>query len=177
MRYLLGTLFVFSCLSIAGCSSADSVVTQPIPIAGGKLVPISFGPRGPISGKANGFEVHYAATTPGTVVTQLIYKFAFSAPPGAQLKRVVVDDISEDQSGQLLVDEKPWLDNNMWRTETKPYDYKDPMLAWVYTVSHTMRVYRFTITETDGKQSILYQVTGSPAYVKGAIRASWGEKY
>ncbi len=175
MRRFLG-LLIIPLFLLAGCGTPE-VVMQPVPIAGGKLVPIAFGPRGPIAGKANGFEVLYAASNPGAVATQLVYKFAFSAPPGTQLSRVIVDDISDEQNGRLVDDEKPWLDSDRWRTETKPYDSKDPLLAWVYTISHTMRVYRFTITDKAGKQTVLYQVTGYPAYIKAAIRATWGEKY
>ena len=54
---------------------------------------------------------------------------------------------------------------------------KDPLLAWVYTVTNSMRVYRFTITDSTGKKTVLYQIGGYPSFIKAAMRSSWGEKY
>jgi hypothetical protein len=176
MKSSAGLLFV-SLLLFTACSSPTDNL-RPIPIAGGKVVGIAFGPQGPMPGKGNGYEVQYAASVPGTTKTELIYKFAFTAPPSTTLKRVVVDDISDEQSAPGLIDEqKPWLDGNLWKGETKPYDIKDPLLAWAYTVTPSMRVYRFTITDSTGAQTILYQLTGYPQFMKAAMRFSWGEKY
>lgn len=176
MRFPVGLILV-SLLIYSGCSSPDGAM-RPVPIAGGKVVGIPFGPQGPLPGRENGYEVLYAASVPGADKNQLIYKFSFSAPQGTKLKEVVVDDISDEQSASLVDDRQPWLDEqHRWHTETKPYDAKDPLLAWVYTVTPSMRVYRFTITDEAGKKTVLYQLTAYPAFMKGAIRFSWGEKY
>ena len=174
-HFSIGLLLVAS-LFLAGCGTSD-VVVRPVFIAGGKLVGIPFGPHGPMPGKADGYLVEYAATVPGAVATQLIYKFAFVAPPATSLKHVVVDDISDEQSGTLIDDQNPWLEENRWHAETRPYEVKDPLLAWAFTVTPSLRVYRFTITDAAGKQTILYQVTGYPEFMKAAMRSSWGEKY
>lgn len=174
MKISLGLMLV-SVLLLTGCGTTDS--KRPIPIAGGKVVGIAFGPNGPVPGKADGYEVRYAAGVPGAVATQLVYKFAFSAPPAVKLKSVVVDDISDEQSSSLIEDLQPWLDENGWHGETKPFDAKDPLLAWVYTVTPSMRVYRFTITDMSGKKTILYQASAYPEFIKAAMRFSWGEKY
>lgn len=175
MKISLG-LMLLSFLLFAGCGTGTTM--RPVPIAGGKIVGIPFGPRGPLAGQANGYEVLYAASVPVPNTKEIVYKFAFSAPPSTSLKRVVVDDISDEQSSSMINDEKPWLDDkNSWRTESKPFDAKNPLLAWVYTVTPSMRVYRFTITDSTGKQTVLYQLTGYPEFLKGAMRTSWGEKY
>src|SRR5665213_258142 len=122
---------VLSALFFAGCSTTDNL--RPVNIAGGRVMPIPFGPHGPINGAANGYEVQYASSVPGASATKLVYKFAFSAQPGVTLKRVVVDDISDEQSFPSLVDDrKPWIDGNLWRGESQPFDDKDPILKWVY---------------------------------------------
>jgi len=169
-------LLIVSLVLLAGCSSTDAPLT-PVAIAGGKVVGIPIGRNGPQPGRSNGYEVIYAAIVPGEQVTQLVYKFAFSAPPSVKLTRVVVDDISDEQSSPMIDDSQPWLDQNLWRSERKPLDCKDPLLAWIYTVTPSMRVYRFLITDSTGKQTTLYQLTGYPPYVKSAMRHSFGEKY
>jgi len=176
MKSSLG-LLLLSALVFSGCSSPTETV-RPVPIAGGKVIGIHFGPHGPIPGKADGYEVRYAISIPVPDTKTIIYKFGFLAPPGTKLDRVVVDDISDEQSSSMMDESKPWLDeNNEWKGETKPYDYKNPLLAWAYTVTPSLRVYRFTITDSAGKKTVLYQVTGYPEFVKAAMRFSWGEKY
>jgi hypothetical protein len=167
---LLASLFI-----LAGCSTTDNM--RPVPIAGGKVVGIQFGPQGPLPGKADGYEVRFASMVPATGTNSVVYKFAFSAPAGVTLKHVVVDDISDEQSSPLIDDQQPWVDNNFWHNETKPFENKNPLLAWVYTVTPSMRVYRFTITDAAGKHTVLYQLTGYPEFIKASIRRSWGEKY
>ncbi len=170
-------LLLFSVLFFSACDTPTEKL-RPVQIAGGKVVPIPFGPGGPINGKSNGYEVKYAVTVPIADTKSLNYKFSFTAPPGAKLERVVIDDISDEQSSSLYEESKPWLDeHNEWKGETRVYDYKDPLLAWVYTVTPSMRVYRFTITDSTGKKTYLYQVTGYPDFIKAAMRFSWGEKY
>ncbi len=173
---LSATLWVLSVCLFAGCSSTDNM--RPVSIAGGKLVVIPFGPHGPMNGQANGYEVWGANAVPGATPTQLIYKFLLTAPSGVTLKRVVVDDISDEQSYPGIIDDdKPWLDGKIWKGETPPFDNKDPNLKWIYTVSPSVRVYRFTVTDSAGATTILYQVTPYPPYAKTAMRFSWGEKY
>ena len=175
MRSPVGLLFI-ALVCLGGCAATDTLL--PIPIAGGKVVGIPFGPRGPLSGAGNGYQIQFAGGLPGQTATQLVYKFALTAPAGVTLKEVLIDDISDEQSVAGLVDDqKPWLDGNFWHGETKPFDVKDPLLAWAYTVTPSTRVYRFTITDTAGIKTVLYQVAGYPQYVKAAMRASWGEKY
>ena len=174
---LFPACLLLSVLFFSACSTPTDHM-RPVPIAGGKVVPIPFGQGGPLNGKSNGYEVHYAITVPVPETKAVIYKFSFVAPPGAKLERVVIDDISDEQSSSLYEENKPWLDeHNEWKGETKAYDYKDPLMAWVYTVTPSLRVYRFTITDAAGKKTYMYQVTGYPDYIKAAMRFSWGEKY
>ena len=169
-------LLFLPALFFAGCSTTDNL--RPVTIAGGKVVPIPFGPHGPINGASNGYEVQYASSIPGATPTKIVYKFAFTAPAGVTVKRVVVDDISDEQSCAALIDDrKPWIEGNLWHGESQPFDAKDPLLKWVYTVTPSTRVYRFTITDSADKKTFLYQVVGYAQFVKAAMRFSWGEKY
>ncbi len=173
----VSTILVLALLVFAGGCSTSDIVKRPVPIAGGKVVGVLFGARGPLPATGNGYEVIYATTVPGTIPTDVVYKFAFIAPPGTNLQRVTVDDISDEQSSAMIDDLHPWLEENAWHGEMKPLDRKDPLLAWVYTVTPSMRVFRFTITDVGGKQTVLYQLTVYQPFIKSAMRYSWGEKY
>jgi len=162
-------------LVLAGCGSPSEVMT-PVPVAGGHHIGIRVGPNGPLPGKGDGFTVLHAATAPGAE-KHIVYQFALSAPPGAALQRIQVDDISDEQSGPLVDDQHPWVTENVWHIETSPIAADDPRLAWIYTVTPSLRVYRFTITDQAGHQTIIHHVTAYANYIKGIIRSQWGEKY
>ena len=141
------------------------------------MIGIPFGPGGPRHGQANGYEVIQSIVAPGANDRQIVYQFAFTAPPAATLRRVQIDDISEDQSGALIDVENPPLLANLWQIATAPLEATDPLVKWVYTVTPSLRVYRFTITDAAGQRTVLHQLAVYPDYFKAAIRRKWGEKY
>jgi hypothetical protein len=163
-------------LVLAGCGTPGDQM-RPVPIAGGRVVDIPFGPGGPRAGRANGYEVKQANLAPGAQEREVIYQFAFTSLPGAELKSVQVEDISDDKAYPLIDDQHPWLTDNRWHAETRPIAATDPRLAWVYQVVPSMRVYRFTLIDTADRRSVLYQLAVYPDFIKSAIRRKWGEKY
>ena len=163
-------------LLLAGCS-APTQQMRPVPIAGGHTLGILVGPNGPLPGAADGYMVLQSNTKPGKDPQEVIYQFAVSVPPGATPARIQVEDISEEQSGPLLDDQHPWLTDNVWHMETQPLKKDDSRLAWVYTVTPTMRVYRITVTDQAGKKSVMHQVAMYADFIKGIMRSQWGEKY
>jgi len=176
MRLTLPACLVPAVLLLAGCASPTDQL-RPVPVAGGHVIGIAFGPRGPLPGKADGYTVLGAISQPSPQGHQIIYQFAFSAPPGAALKRVQVDDISDEKSSPLIDDTHPWLSDNVWHMETSPMASDDPRLSWIFTVTPSMRVYRFTLTDQAGHTTIMHQLTGYPDFIKAVIRSKWGEKY
>jgi hypothetical protein len=162
-------------LILAGCAATEQL--QPVPISGGRLLGVKVGPHGPLPGSANGFEVVRSNLAPAAQDNQAIYQFGFVAPPGTSLQRVQIEDISDEDDAPLVDDQKPWLEQNLWHIETAPLDCKDPKLSWVFTVTTSLRVYRFIVTETSGRKTSMYQVVGYPNFAKAAIRSKWGEKY
>ena len=164
-------------LLLAACGGPSEKL-QPVRIAGGHLLGIPVGPHGPLPGRADGFEVMHAGCSPDKEHKELVYQFIVKIPPGVTVSRIVVDDISEEQPSDALVDDgKPWVSDDTWQINTSPIKAADPRLAWVYTVVATMRVYRFTITSSLGKQTVINQVQGYPDFFKTLIRRGWGEKY
>lgn len=162
-------------LLFVGCSTSNEM--RPIPVAGGRVIGIPFGPQGPRPGQADGYTVKLANAVPGQQEREIFYQFAVNAPPEAVLQRVEVDDISEDQPSHLIDDGHPWITDHVWHMNSPPLKANDPRLAWIYTVTPTLRVYRFTLTDKSGRKTILHQVSGYPDFVKSMIRQKWGEKY
>jgi len=148
-----------------------------MPISGGRVVDIPFGPGGPRPGRANGFEVAMATITPSTAENEIIYQFGLTAPPAAALQSVQVEDITDDKPYLFVDDQHPWLTENRWHAVSKPLAAGDPRLAWIYQVTPAVRIYRFTLIEASGRRSVLYQVTAYPEFIKVTVRRKWGEKY
>src|SRR5690242_17152092 len=97
---LISGLFCASVLIFSACSTPTERM-RPIPIAGGKILPLPDGLKGPANGKTNGYEERYTATVPVPNSKILTYKYAFTAPPGAKRENLVIDDISVEQAGTL----------------------------------------------------------------------------
>jgi len=170
MRLSVNLLVFPLVMALGGCASPEQL--HPVPIAGGKLLGI-----GPNSGKANGYEIQQSAITPGTQERQVFYEFALSLPPDTTLKRVRVDDISDEQASLLIDDRKPWQEDRRWHARTSTLDAADHRLLWIFTVTPSMRVYRFIVSDATDRETILYQVVPYPDWIKSAIRRRWGEKY
>jgi hypothetical protein len=178
MRQLYFSLLVPVLFALGGCASPTEV-QHPVTVKGGRMIGIPFGPQGPLPGRGNGYEVRQASMGPGPGAqdSEAVYQFAVSIPPGVKLQRVQVEDISEEQFSPLVDDRNPWLTDDHWQITTPPMKPDDPRLAWMYTVTLSVRVYEFTITDTTGKQTVLHQVIVYPDLLKSLVRKKWGEKY
>ena len=161
----------------AGCASPE--VIRRIPISGGKVALFSFGPKGAEPGRANGYEVKEAFLMPATDAKEVLYKFIVSTPPGASLKRIQIEDVSEEDGPAfpLIDDSAPVIKEGRYQISTPTIAAGDRHLQWVLTITTTMRVYHFTLTDTAGKTTEMLHVSAYPDFVKSAIRQKWGEKY
>jgi len=169
-------LLILVPLMLDGCVSSE--VKQLIPITGGKTVAFSFGPKGAEPGRANGYEVQVAALLPGTDPKESFYQFAFTSPVGAQVKRVQIEDVSEELAAFPLIDDTtPKFTGNRWQADSAKIKAGDPHFAWALTIQTSMRVYRFTITDVAGVQTEMLHVVGYPDFIKSMMRKKWGEKY
>ena len=175
MRPLSCLLLITLLVGLGGCAMPDEM--HPFPISGGRVVDIPVGPNGPHNGKANGYEVMHAWMVPGTNNREIIYQFAVSVPPGVTPTSIKVEDISDDQSYLLADDQRPWVTDHRWSIDSLPIPAEDPRLAWIFHVTPSLRVYRFTILDGASRRSVLYQVTNYGNPFKFSVRHKWGEKY
>ena len=162
---------------MAGCASPE--VIRRIPISGGQVASFSFGPKGAEPGRANGYEIKEALLMPGTDAKDVVHRFAVSTPPGTNLKRVQIEDVSEEDGPafSLVDDSSPTITNGSYQASSAALHAGAPQLQWIYTITTTMRVYRFTLFDAAGRKTEILHVTGYPDFIKSAIRMKWGEKY
>jgi len=163
-------------LALAGCVSPE--IISRITTTGGKVVSFSFGPKGAEPGRANGFEVRTAVFVPSENGQEITYHFSVSAPAGTALKRVQVEDVTEEAAAFPMVDDTgPKIDANLWSAKSAVVPAGDEHLQWVYTITTSMRVYRFILTDAAGKATEIYHVTAYPDFIKSGLRKKWGANY
>jgi hypothetical protein len=169
-------VFLFLSVLFAGCTTPEA--KRIITISGGKTAVFSFGPKGAEPGRANGYEVQIAAILPAADAKEIYYQFAFTAPAGANVKRVQIEDVSEEAAAFPLIDDQaPKLTGNRWQGDSATVRAGDAHLAWALTIQMSMRVYRFTITDAAGTRTEMLHVVGYPDFIKTVLRKKWGETY
>ena len=145
-------------------------------IAGGQEVTIPLGSHGIEPARAEGLQVDFASCTLNNE-KKLLYGFALSDSQGRTLRRIRVEDVSEDAPILLVDDAQPTFKDKKWIGSSKPFEPSDPAVAWIATITNTLRVYRFTVTLPDGRDVVLLQGSMFLNPMKAAIRQMWGQNY
>jgi hypothetical protein len=160
---------------LAACSSGGSI-SMLTTIAGGEKIAVPLGPRGVEPSKKDGVQIELATCTLNRD-KKLVYAFELSDERKRAVRRVRVEDVSDASSALLVDDTQPALTQNRWRGSSRPFEPGDPSLAWLATITNSVRVYRFTVTFADGHEVALLQGSMFPNFIKSSIRQTWGEKY
>ncbi len=168
---LAGGLLV---LLLAGCATGD--VEMLATITGGKQLRVPIGRGGVEPAREDGVEVKLASF----ILNQdkkPIYAFALSDSRARAVRQIRVEDVSDETAVTLVDDTDPKVPaNGTWNRETAPIELGDPRLAWLVTISNTLRVYRFTVTFADGRTLVLHQGALFSAHVKEAMRQTLAPK-
>lgn len=118
-----------------------------------------------------------AALTPAKEAREVFYRFALIAEKAPAVRRIQIEDVSDEEVIPLVDDTKPEFKDGHWQAETPVIQADDPRLAWVMRINASMRVYRVTLTTTTDRRISFHHVVSYPEFFKAAIRAKWGEKY
>jgi hypothetical protein len=103
-------------------------------------------------------------------------RWAFSIQPkqATELTAIRIEDVTDSAPLLLVNDVAPQLDGGKWTENAGLMELSSASLRWLFAPKETVRVFRCTITEVDGRSYVLYQgVWYSPA-AKNAIRAVVG---
>jgi hypothetical protein len=162
-------------LLLAGCGTGGTTVL--VPVNGGReKVRVEFTAHGPAHASAEGFEVMAAGFIPYPAPKKPELGFSIVAKGAPPLRRINVEDITEEAPVTMFTDEAPVFKDGTWWGIIKETDAHDPRIDWLYRANNDLRIYRFTLTTTDGRTLVLDHPSNFPTFLKAAIRASFGEK-
>jgi hypothetical protein len=170
-RLLALSILVMPLLFFSGCASSSP--RELIPIAGGQSVRLDRQGRG--FKPAENDRVVITDTGLQTVNLDGNYyvRWSFSIRPkqAAELGAIRIEDVSDAAPLLLVNDVAPQQNGGKWTENAGLMELSSTSARWLSEPNPTVRVFRFTINEVDGRSYVLYQgVLYSPAS-KDAIRA------
>jgi hypothetical protein len=165
------SFFLLPVLCLAGCVSSSSRVSAPM--AGGQSIALER--------EGSGFK---RAENDRIVVTDaalqvvnlngneyLRWRFAISPKQAAVLGSVRIEDVSDPAPFLLVNDVAPQLDAGQWTENAGLMEPSSTSIRWLFEPKETVRVFRFTMDEPDGRSYALYQAVAYAPASKEAIRA------
>jgi len=108
---------------------------------------------------------------------ELAFSFIAEFEAGAQLKAVVIDDVTDSPIERIYDDPSAKLTkNNVWGAVSKPFAPQDEHVNWILTVENSIRIFRFTFTLADGSVHKILKPLFVPSNVKDFMRTQLGLK-
>ena len=102
------------------------------------------------------------------------WNFSIRPKQATELSAIRIEDVTDPAPLLLVNDVAPQQDGGKWTENAGLMELSSTSVRWLYEPKETVRVFRFTISEADGRSYVLYQgVQYSPA-AKDAIRAMVG---
>jgi hypothetical protein len=159
---------------LIGC--VHQATTVSFPVAGGQR--IAFEKVGSAFGRAE--NSRFVITESGLTTYReagknyLQWQFGFRVKQPTKLQSVMVEEVSGLQPILILEDLAPKIDGIEWRKRSGLTPVGSSTVSWFFDPSSTLRIFRFSINEADGKRSTLYQAALFNKKSKDALRYQMG---
>ncbi|HEX2852768.1 MAG TPA: hypothetical protein VHO24_05980 [Opitutaceae bacterium] len=159
-----------------GCASTEFSYTTAV--SGGERLKFTFVKGRPAPAKAEGIQIIDAGLQPDPEAKKVLFRFHIRDENAARsLRTIRVEDVTDETPVVLVEETAPTLVQQNWRGTSRPFGPDDPEVKWIAYIAETVRVFRFTITTSDGRTIVVHQATMVPAWMKGVIRSLFGQKY
>lgn len=166
------SLLATSLLLVGGCANNSHSIS--VPIAGGEVV--RFQRTGSILNQAENDRA--VVTDAGLQAVNyernpyLRWTFALRPKQPTNLAEVRVEDVSDSVPAMLVNDLAPQQDAGKWSSNSGLIELSPTSLPWFFDKVESIRTFRFTIREAEGKKYVLYQAALYTPAAKEAIQNS-----
>jgi hypothetical protein len=155
----------------SGCASSPRQVS--VPITGGQTVNLERQGPGFKQAENDRVKISSAGLQAVNLNGNMYVRWAFSIRPkqARELSTIRVEDVTDPAPLLLINDVAPQPDGGQWTENGGLMELSSTNAHWLSKPNETVRIFRFTFNEPDGRSYLLYQgVRYSPA-AKEAFRA------
>ncbi|KAB2647226.1 MAG: hypothetical protein WCO38_01305 [Verrucomicrobiota bacterium] len=164
-------LIVLSFLS-AGCTTGTFSVN--VPIAGGKMRQIQLGSKGPVHAEDEYIAIEKAFIQIQGATKVGNFNWAFKVKGPVKPISVKIEDMSDDEPMVMLSQSPIEIAGNTWEAKGIDITQTYEGIKWIYEIENSLRVYRFTITLSNGTTSELYEGVSYPTQIKEYLKTQMG---
>jgi hypothetical protein len=179
-----GLFLLLLLMALPGCQMAQyGTFTREVPLAGGQTEQVQFVHGLAVTAENEDFRVGVAGLRPAG--QNIFLLFSIYSKRDALPRRVKVEDVSENGAEVFVDDLHPGFlaDPNSPGGVTRTWAWqKGPLIAtdwrptWFHDPDESVRLYRFTIVTSDGREEVLDQAMSYPASVKKFILKALPDK-
>jgi hypothetical protein len=168
---VLPPLFLLPALWLTGCASSSS--RSSAPISGGQAVALEREGSGFKRAENDRIRVTDAALQAVNLNgnNYVRWRFAIRPKQAAALSLLRIEDVSDPTALLLVNDVAPQLEAGQWTENGGLMELTASSVRWVFVANETVRIFRFTVNEPDGRSYVLYQAVSYLPASKEAIRA------
>jgi hypothetical protein len=168
------TIWLVIGLGLVGCAQQE--VTEQIRITGHRFVACKRIGDQFVNSENDRFVVTEAGlTTYRTGGKNFVrWQFAIRPTPATQLATVEVEDVTGRRAVLLIKDEHPQIEELQWMQQSQLIRAIPALVPWLFNPVESTHVFRITVTEPDGKRSVVYQATRYNPEAKTKFRVMMG---
>jgi hypothetical protein len=164
-------IFVLPVVWLTGCGGSSSHIS--VPVAGGQSVSLD---RQGIGFK----QARNDRVTISTPVLQAVnmdgnyyLRWSFTVLPrqARALSLIHIDEVTDAAPLTLVNDVAPQLEGGKWTENAGLIPLSSANIRWLYEPKESLQLFRFTISEPDGRSYVLYQGAQYSPSSKAALRA------
>lgn len=160
----------------SGCQAPGmGGIDMVVPISGGQKINVPLTRQGPLKAENADLAVTNATLIADIKTKQCAYLFSFIEKHHFGLRRVTVEDVSDDQPVVMCDDTHPTVgQHNDWHVLTPKFTPTPDNIHWLMEVDYNMRIYRFTVVKDDGQTDVLYNAQDYGNPIKHFFRVGFG---
>jgi hypothetical protein len=144
-------------LLLGGC--AHQPMTDTIAVSGGQNLSFTRVGAGFVKAENERLVVDEAGLTTYRTEGKNFVRWQFVILPKEEtaLRLVRIEDVTDDKPVLILEDRAPQIDERRWSRQSDLVHADTRAIPWLFESGRTIRVFRITVRERNGKTSTLYQ--------------------